>query len=165
MSSILDALRKLEQEKTERGEVLSTAVAGDILRNSACRHQRRWLLPTLIIAIILLLAAALFLIWRPQPAALPLASTAVATTGDAPAAAVPASSPSVHQAPVLPSDLPILSGIVYQARRDARIAILNDLPTMEDAEVAGYRLREIRPDRVLLERDGRSYELPLSAER
>lgn len=147
MSSILDALRKLEKEKTERGDGLSTAVAGDILRVEHCRQRRRWLLPLLWGAILLLTGAAFWLLWQP---ATPEQELPPAGKSPAPLTAS------------LPADLPLLSGIVYQNQRDARIAILNDLPTMEGADIAGYLLVEIHPDHVVLARAGQHYDLPLA---
>jgi len=158
MSSILDALRKLEKEKTERGEVLSTAVAGDILRVDYCRRRRRWLLPTVLMVIVLLVVVAALLLHKstvpirlssegavPPPAPLSTVASALNT--------------SANVATSQPSDLPVLSGIVYQQQREARIAILNDLPTMEGADVAGYRLQEILPDRVVLLQGGHRFEV------
>jgi len=160
MSSILDALRKLEKEKTERGEMLSTAVAGEILRVDHCRRQRRWLLPAMLLVIVLLAVVSVVLLQVPDAPLPPPDPVAESTPRVQPAEAPSVLVPAVEAA-ARPGDLPVLSGIVYQAQRDARIAILNDLPTMEGADIAGYRLQEILPDRVVLTQQGRKYEVPL----
>jgi hypothetical protein len=173
MSSILDALRKLEKEKTERGVVLSTAVAGDILRLSPGRRQRHWLLPVVIFVVItLLLAVSLVVLLPPTPeletvvTPLPVAPMPVVIPPPAtPMTPVESLSPAAPSVSSLPADLPVLSGIVYQSLRESRMAILNDLPVMEATDIAGYRLLEILPDRVILIRDGRQYVLRLSSAR
>ncbi len=70
-----------------------------------------------------------------------------------PVAASPA--PSLDPAP---ASL-VLSAIVFQPEREARIAVINDLPVMEGSQVEEYRVEEIQIDRVILSRDGKLFEV------
>lgn len=162
MSSILDALKKLEKEKVHRDEI-STAIASDILRSGQKQKMSQWRIPLLLFV---LLAAGLVVALLSQPSTAP-DTVPVAT----PPFTVPVgSTPPVTVDPVetitpaaaLPVDLPLLSGIVYQQQAEARMAILNDLPVMEGTEIAGYTLREIFPDRIRLSRNGHSYTVMLT---
>jgi general secretion pathway protein B len=177
MSSILDALRKLEKEKTERGEMLSTAVAGDILRTDHGRRRRQWLLPAFLFLILMLLLVAVLLLvsatQSPLPVSLsvspspaPATPTTIVGPVTSPISDVPSVTRPVFVSPpavaVLPANLPVLTGIVYQSDRQSRIAILNDLPVMEATVIDGYHLQRINPDHVIVERDGQFYTLRMS---
>lgn len=67
MSSILKALRRLEEERARQSPV-APEIAASLLRHGARRRQSPlWLWPTVIIAVAVL-AAALLWSWRPAPA-------------------------------------------------------------------------------------------------
>lgn len=73
--------------------------------------------------------------------------------------------------PVAPSPQPVspqiapapeglaLTAIVFQAEREARIAVINELPVMEGSHVGDYMIMEIQADRVILSRSGAFFEL------
>jgi general secretion pathway protein B len=52
-----------------------------------------------------------------------------------------------------------LSGIAWQEERDARLAIVDDLPIMEGTMIDGYLVEEILRDRVRFSRNGQIFEL------
>jgi len=53
----------------------------------------------------------------------------------------------------------VLTAIVFQPEREARIAVINDLPVMEGSFVGDYRVEEIRIDRVILSHNGTHFEV------
>ena len=73
-------------------------------------------------------------------------------------------SPAAHDEMQLPASLPIeLSVISYSSVPTERFAMLNGFLMYEgDILSAGERLIEIKPDGVLLEKDGRQYKLGLA---
>lgn len=48
----------------------------------------------------------------------------------------------------------VLTAIVFQAEREARIAVINDLPVMEGSWVGEFKVEEILIDRVILSHNG-----------
>ncbi|MDZ4185573.1 MAG: hypothetical protein U1D97_11420 [Desulfuromonadales bacterium] len=84
MSSILKALRRLEQERARKSPV-APEIAASLLRHNPQRSSTpRWLWPTTFAVVGLLLAAALWF-WRPVPQiiALPPTAAPLATTKSA----------------------------------------------------------------------------------
>jgi len=151
MSSILKALKKLEGEKSQRDE-LSTAVASDILRTSRQKTSRPVVIVVASALAVLLLAIGYFVaISTSTDSPVPIASEPEATIK-------PAVMKNNVRTPVatLPpnSDIPRLSGIVYQQDAAGRLAIINDLPAMEGTMVEAYLIKAIQPDRVILLKDG-----------
>jgi general secretion pathway protein B len=57
-----------------------------------------------------------------------------------------------------------VSAIAFQADREGRLAVVNDLPVMEGTAVEGMTVEEILPDRVRFSRQGQSFEVALGAE-
>lgn len=55
----------------------------------------------------------------------------------------------------------IVSGIVFQAEREARLAIVNDLPVMEGTLIEGVEVVEILADRVRFAREGNAFEVEM----
>ena len=164
MSSILDALKKLEKEKIHRDEV-STAIASDILRSGRKAKAPPWRTP-LALFLLAIAAAALAILLFHEPAPIAVSQSGnlsppetVKKTAAQPVEAVV----RVATSKPLPTNLPILSGVVYQQQENARMAILNDLPVMEGTVIAGYTLQEIFPDRVVLTRAGQSFTLTLDS--
>jgi len=102
-----------------------------------------------------------------EPAAAPAAAAPTAT------APLPGSEPrqperTASQAPppikVAPDSLAtrpslVVSGIVYQADPDSRIAVINDLPTMAGTRIEGVLIEEIRPDSVVFNDAGERFEI------
>ncbi len=163
MSSILDALKKLEKEKIHRDEV-STAIASDILRSSGKVRAPQWKLPlTIFILVVIAAVVATFLLREPDKTSTINISNTPAVPNIEMVKPEPVQVATVT-APIntLPTDLPLLSGIVFQQHKDARMAIINDLPVMEGTVIAGYTLQEIFPDYVVLTYKGQSFSLPLN---
>jgi general secretion pathway protein B len=95
------------------------------------------------------------------PGAQPLSQvTPPVADGVAPAAP---SAPPVSEKPALPAfpahpEL-IISGIVYQADPDSRIAVVNDLPAMTGTRIAGALVEEIRSGSVIFSYQGQHFEV------
>ncbi len=163
MSSILDALKKLEKGKIHR-DGISTAIASDILRAGKKRSTPHWRIPLVLFLLAIAASGLLLLFFRTQevaPLVLPDShSTAnVAKTEKTESARILAGAAVI--AP-LPAKLPLLSGILYQQPPETSMAILNDLPVMKGTIVAGYTLQEIFADRVILSRQGESFTLTVT---
>ena len=162
MSSILEALKKLEKEKIHRDEV-STAIASDILRSGNKTKAPQWKIPLALFLLVVVAGVLMvFLFRKPTPVATVQISSPPPVEVIKPAVSdvvrIPKVSATVKSYPV---NLPILSGIVYQQQKDARMAILNDLPVMEGTVIAGFTLQEIFSDHVVLSRQGQSFSIPL----
>jgi general secretion pathway protein B len=156
MSSILEALKKLEKEKIHRNEI-STAIASDILRSSKKTSSPQWRIPSALFLLVIFVSGLTLFLTRttvPAPVAPTLSQPVVK-----PVAVTVAQPVQVLAPQPVSAELPLLSGIVYQRQAEARMAILNDLPVMEGTVVAGYTLQEIFVDRVLLTRKGKSFSL------
>jgi len=182
VSSILKALKKLES----RPGAAPLEVARDILAAPEAAAPPRRRLPVLLLAGV---AAGMLLYWglhlegapqRPLPAR-QTAPPAAPSTPDAPAAPPLAPPEILVRNKTLPAepDRPgasgasaasgkqkktarlnlVLSDILYRPEPSERMAIVNDLPVMEGMEMEGALIREIAPDRVLLQYDGKSLEL------
>lgn len=160
MSSILKALRKVEEEKSAE-EGSSVVIARDILqRRYAAPSARSILLPSgLVLAA--LCAALGWWFWPQQPALLPVAAGPTLNRRLAPAAGQsvrPATTPgsvlhsiphpaSAQKLPVVIPDLQVTQ-IVFSRQPEARLAVINDLPVMEATDIAGVKVVEILSDRV-----------------
>jgi general secretion pathway protein B len=161
MSSILDALKKLEKEKIHRDEI-STAIASDILRSGKKPVAPQWRF-ALALFIFILIVAGLFLYFSrdtmdtpiPFSNLQPVANPEQVNRRVEPVQPILSDVQAVSTLP----ELPVLSGIVYQQQAEARMAILNDLPVMEGMEVADFTLQKIFPDHVLLRLNGKTYTL------
>lgn len=106
---------------------------------------------------------------RPVAPIAPIAPIAPAVVTDlppAPVAATPVEIPPV-QVPVIAQRQSVetafpqlqLSGIAWQEEREARLAIIDDLPVMEGMMIDGLLVEEILRDRVRFSRDGKIFEL------
>jgi general secretion pathway protein B len=73
--------------------------------------------------------------------------------------AKPAAPAVVPQQPARPNL--VLSGIVFQPDRQARLAVVNDLPVMEGTVIEGARVEEILADRVRFAWEGSTLEVGL----
>jgi hypothetical protein len=161
MSSILDALKKLEKGKIHR-DGISTAIVSDILRSGKKGTIPQWRLPLILFALAILVTTLMLFFFRTDlqvPTAHPVSLPPVKIeTKRVSEPVVHTIQPIAATAPV-PTSLPLLSGIVYQQQPQSRMVILNDLPVMEGTVVAGYTLHEIFPDHVILTRQGESFSL------
>lgn len=215
MSSILKALRRLEEEKAER---LDTPV--DIARDILRRPQKKrpipagWLLTFACMGVfgtaaglvlfsglgeeentgIIPKAGASAPARVETPTSMPVAARSVPPTvvvaepevvevrmspppasagaGSEASAAVapvrissdrkppPPTSPKDGNAQALSAGLAV-SDIAFQAEREARLAIVNDLPVMEGTVIEGARVEEILADRVRFSRAGEMFEAGL----
>jgi general secretion pathway protein B len=219
MSSILKALKKVEEERAARqGE--SADFARSLLRSDHRRRRSGYGL--LLWGVILLLPIGAWWLSRPDAApvqnptvmANPLAAEPALVADTPPAAAEPpvaakrlaadaevvevifsapvieaASRPgptvpvsqslplvSTPASPELPTEQPRpaakqrktaeppplslqLSGIAWQEEREARLAIIDDLPVMEGMMIDGVMVEEILRDRVRFSQNGRIIEL------
>ena len=162
MSSILDALKKLEKEKIHRDEI-STAIASDILRSESKTKAPQWKIP-LALFVLVIIASTLAILLLRKPTPVPTVQSSIAPRAEVVKTVAPEPVKVLKVASTikpLPENLPLLSGIVYQQQKDARMAILNDLPVMEGTVIAGYTLQEIFPNYVVLTNKGQSFSIPL----
>lgn len=170
MSSILKALRKVEDENAAMGGG-SVDLAHDILkRNYAKPQTNRWPIAVLLGCFGLIMVGAGVWLWssgsESQPQVikeqkallqLPAEVSAVAEGEERSSplqlgvqrieALAIESPPAVSEAPV---EIPPLrvDEIVYHQDPDARLAVVNDLPVMEGTEIDGVRIEEIFSDGV-----------------
>jgi general secretion pathway protein B len=94
-----------------------------------------------------------------RPARRPAETAAVAKTPVLAPPAKPAAPAVVPQQPARPNL--VLSGIVFQPDRQARLAVVNDLPVMEGTVIEGARVEEILADRVRFAWEGSTLEVGL----
>lgn len=176
MSSILKALRKVEDDKAALGEG-SVDLAHDILKqNYRQATSFPWLFAVgVLLTTLLLIVAAWFWFVPAQRVAdkhlltertvQPVPSSPVAEALPPAADVVPAvveeraepqkavaeevsPSPSVASGPVV--DIPDLQveEIIYQQEAASRLAVVNGLPVMEGTDIEGARVEQISIDRV-----------------
>ncbi|MBE0502451.1 MAG: hypothetical protein IBX47_13585 [Desulfuromonadales bacterium] len=163
MSSILDALKKLEKGKIHR-DGISTAIATDILRAGKKRSTPHWRVPLVLFLLAIAAGGLLLLFFRMQELAPVVLSDSHSTADVAKIRkteppGIPADAAVIAPPP---ARLPLLSGILYQQPPETSMAILNDLPVMKGTIVAGYTLQEIFADRVILSRQGESFTLTVT---
>jgi general secretion pathway protein B len=191
MSSILKALRKLEEEKSRSREG-APDIARDILKSGPRRQTSPWNAPVIWGAVVLAAGAAcILLVWKgefPSPPARPQVPAKISAAGEknsVPSASAskpgnfkslsPPSEPANLREPVARAHAPRfaeretaeplpslkLTGIAFQDGRESRLAVVNELPVMEGTMIAGARVVEISRDRVRFDVSGRSFEVLL----
>lgn len=212
MSSILKALKRLEEDKAERLDA-PVDIARDILRQPRnTRHPAPWKLLVPVVGGVVVVAGGLFLLdqWHSTRASEPVAQAEPAVSPPPPPAVAPievrtivppavpgepeivevqmspppvarpkepaARATAAPKAPVVQPDakpvpaatveqaaLPPLavSGIAFQTEREARLAVVNDLPVMEGTLIEGARVEEILADRVRFAWEGGTFEVLL----
>ena len=176
MSSILKALRKVEDEKAAIGEG-SVDLAHDILkRNFATKGTFPWaVILSWIIFLLFLLAASWWYLQDNQellPSVVetvhPVVQTEPVLPPTQPVAAeyhppekqvvvtsAPDAEPAIVDRPstaatTLSVDIPALQieEIVFHQQASLRLAVVNGLPVMEGTDIEGARIEKIFPDRV-----------------
>lgn len=188
MSSILKALRKVEDENAALGGG-SVDLAHDILkRNYEQPRTRQWPLALFGFAVLLVVVALGGWLWfssirQPLPIAANLAPRPVVaeivTGSSLPAAdagasenptdsrqqtikalAVEPQTVKLASESVVQVDLPDLriDEIVYHQDPGARLAVVNDLPVMEGTVIDGVRIEEILPGSVRCSYQGVQFE-------
>lgn len=219
MSSILKALKRLEEDKAERLDA-PVDIARDILRQTRkTSHPAPRQLLVLVVGGLVVVAGGLFLLdqWHSTRASEPLAQAEPAVSPPPPpviapveerpivppavpgepeivevqmspppvarpkeppirAAAPAAKATATPKTPVpVPSAQPVpvavvepaawpplaVSGIAFQTEREARLAVVNDLPVMEGTLIEGAQVEEILADRVRFAWKGRTFEVLL----
>ncbi|HZV81365.1 MAG TPA: hypothetical protein VFF53_04275 [Geobacteraceae bacterium] len=190
MSLILDALRKIEQERKTRRQG-NVDLRADVLNyRGSTPPARSRLLPLVVTALVISAASAALLLWRsssgPRPAAQEIPGSSTLQPAAQPAELQqpppPALSPQQVAAPPLPVEkaapatLPatlhrendtsgdsenlVVSGIAWQEERGLRRAVVNGSLVGEGAEILGARVVEIREARVRFSRGGKSWDIP-----
>ncbi len=183
MSSILKALKKLEEDKVRSGET-RVDIAADILRAPQKKTAGR---KGMLGAVLVVLVGAGLCSWlvfdfkdpvppRVAPQRQPVLSRRMAShssgepkkqqTVSQPEPVVTGQPPEqAHQGSDAnqpesggggPVSAPVLTltGIVYQADPSSRMAIINDLPVMVGGVVDGWTLEKIEADQIVVLRDG-----------
>jgi general secretion pathway protein B len=180
MSSILKALRKLEEDKSATGQG-SADIARNILKRRAedFPDPTNWLLIGSAGLLLMLLAAVGWSTWPEKPpgvTAVPQPTSPVSHGAGQTQARGPAAAPAVggslglaespQRFPAAKSDLPVaalpvmvipdllVSQIIDNPQLKTRLAIINDLPVMEETLIEGAKVIEILSDRVLFSYQG-----------
>jgi len=179
MSLILDALRKIEQERRTRRQG-SMDIRADVLNyHGRTPPPKNRLVPLAGLTLIAIIAAALFFFFKRESPSVAGEQAAPTTGIDRPAAVTPelpaparepaslpkaAGVPPVHAPPQPATAAPsvdetmVISGIAWQEERGMRRAVVNGVLAAEGGEILGARIVEIREDRVLFSRNGRNFE-------
>lgn len=182
MSLILDALRKIEQERRTRRQE-SIDIRADVLNYHGRMPPARKSRPFVLLGLTLVFAAgALTFIYRQQS---PTVAADTAAPAEAigrpdvqPAVVIPPPpsaeqanpAPKQEAAPTVAAQRPatvavdsgesmVISGIAWQEDRSLRRAVINGVLAGEGAEILGARILEIREDRVIFSRNNRAFEV------
>jgi len=184
MSLILDALRKIEQERRTKRQG-GGDIRADVLsyQGSSSPSHRKRQIPLLVgLTLGCAVAVALFFFFkqgqpvavtgqpvptaaviRPaaEPAMEPVPSPPAARRAEAPQKA--AVTPAIAPTPSLPAgdggEKLLVSGIAWQEERGLRRAVVNGVLAGEGAEILGARIIEIRENLVRFSRNGRIFEV------
>ena len=188
MSLILDALKKMEQDKSRR-QTKSMELGPAILHERTPAPASRWRTPTLLACAVVTTAISMYLfmtsgsgnspnptvepapIAQAVPAPPPVEPALPPTVGRTEPAPVPASqTPAPIAAPPVmpatppsvtataPSDL-VVNGIAWQEERSGRRAVVNGILVAEGSIVAGFRVRQIHPDKVIFNAGNHNLEI------
>jgi len=184
MSLILDALRKIEQERRTKRQG-GGDIRADVLsyQGSSAPSRKKRHLPLLLgLTLGCGVAAALFFFFtQDQPVAVtgqPVPATAVARPVAEPAPEQAPPTPAARQAEApqkaaaVPMNTPtastpagdgggnlLVSGIAWQEERGLRRAVVNGVLAAEGSEILGARIVEIREDLVRFSRNGKIFEV------
>lgn len=185
MSLILDALKKMEQDKARR-QAKSVAIGPAILQEPTPVTPSWWKTPSLVaIAVVVTAISTAFIMNVPLPtgsttrtatadtekstAVLPVIEPAAQPVPLPPTPAIAPSSPLPPQ-PAAPHSLPVstpapapastqdvtVTGIAWQEEPSARRAVINGILVAEGATVAGAQVKEIHADHVTFSSGGRT---------
>lgn len=189
MSTILKALKKLEERKASEGRRRGD-IAWDILREPSPRSSRK--LP--LLSVLLIAVAGLVLLVFVLRFYAPIETVGGTSAEPVPALEVPVPDPDQHNvepepdasqpaapvanAPVVQSAAPAASrnrpatdpavplkvtGIAYQGDEESRLAIVNDLPVMVGTVIDGYVVERIDAGRVVFSRHGELITVSMSS--
>lgn len=191
MSSILKALRKLEEDKVAMGEE-RVDIARDILKRSAQRPKARNLWPPVFLILLMCVIGTLIYFFLDQDGFSELRTESIEIRGAKQAdistinvvkkrspdlvAAQKTSEKSGSAALDTPVDKkteePLvlrsdgspfiqLSGIAYRQNPQERIAIVNDLPVMQGTMIEGVKVVKILPRQVVFEWKDQTFTLEI----
>lgn len=191
MSLILDALKKMEQDKARR-QTKSMELGPAILHEHTPVPASRWRTPTLLACAVVTTAISMYLFMasgsgnNPEPTVEP---APVVQAAPAPPPVEPALTPTVEPIettppaaqtpapiaapPVIPVPPPsvtataspdlLVNGIAWQEERSRRRAVVNGILLAEGDTVAGFRIKQIHPEKVIFTSGGHSLEIMHSA--
>jgi len=185
MSTILKALKKLEERKASEGQ-RSGDIAWDILREEqrSAQLEIRWKLwfggAAGLLSVLLLVLWSLYPRTEPgkslngvQPDAVVSGPLREATpeqpqrmpeTMKRPRPVSAAQTEVRSELVAVPSDLHLsVTGIAFQADAEARMALVNDLPVMVGTVIEGVVVERIEERQVIFSRLGRRFAVSLSA--
>lgn len=188
MSLILDALRKMEQERKARKQA-STGMRQEVLnyRGSVRKPDRPLFIPIAIAVLLTVASIGTYLYLAgsstppppavappaslpAQPAPLPAPNVAPvpAPQQPKPAGGIPPEKPHTKAVPAMKQSVPVqptgdssivVSGIAWQDERSLRRAVINGQLVGEGAEIQGVKVVEIRENRVKFSRNGSFFEI------
>lgn len=190
MSTILKALKKLEERKASEGQ-RNGDIAWDILREQGRESEQllpwRWWMIGVVTFLVIVLLIFWFTYRQLQPrdqrlTTMPSSSTSVrpavpkevppqlpVKTSPPPVKASPPPvrpaepTPSPGELSPIPADLKLLvSGIAFQESAEARMAIVNELPVMVGTVIDGVIVEQIEEQRVIFSRSNVRFAVPLS---
>jgi general secretion pathway protein B len=188
MSLILDALKKMEQEKVRR-HAKSVELGSAIFQERTPARGSRWRTPTLLAGAVVTTAASMYLFMNsgsgktPKPPVEPAPVVQAAPSPPPYEPAPPATIEPLQPAPLPPAQAPaplaappampvpspsvtaaaqsdlVVNGIAWQEERSGRRAVVNGLLVAEGDTVAGFRIRQIHPDKVIFNSGGYNVEI------
>ena len=189
MSLILDALKKMEQDKARR-RIQSMELGPAILQERNRHAASRLRTPAVVACAVVITAIATYFVMAliptnrgeqavpapvaqgvPAPPAIeparslppPPAETILPSPLPAPALAQSAALPPSASAPSATAPVLVVNGIAWQEERHARRAVVNGVLVAEGAMVAGARVTEIHAGKVVFSSGGQILEIPNSS--
>jgi len=191
MSLILDALKKMEQDKARR-RIQSMELGPAILQERNRHAASRLRTPAVVACAVVITAIATYLLMnlipknlaeqavpapvaqqlpappaiepaRPLPPPPPEAILASPSPLPAPAPAQAAALPPSASASSATAPVLVVNGIAWQEERHGRRAVVNGVLVAEGAMVAGARVTEIHAGKVVFSSGGQILEIPNSS--
>lgn len=192
MSLILDALKKMEQDKARR-RIQSVDLGPAILQERTRHAAPRLRIPAVVACAVVVTAIATYLLMDLIPASrgkqavpapvtqersapppiesdrslpLPPAEPVMASPAPLPVQApaqTEALPPSSAAAPTATIPVLVVSGIAWQEERHGRRAVVNGVLVSEGTMVAGARVMEIHAGKVIFSSGGQTLEIPNSS--
>jgi len=183
MSTILKALKKLEERKAAEGRRQGD-IAWDVLREEPRRsvsNRSGGLLLLGGVLIVLLVGLVVWTAWPPREGTAvdieersvprpPITPSRDAGLVPPPPVAPRAQAPPVQARPAVDAPSAVsqpetahltVSGIAFHDDQESRMAIVNDLPVMTGTVIEGFVVERIETDRVEFSRQGERFVVPL----